>query len=98
MKKREIPSIPKLKFKFKNGIHNNLFTNWKDPMDLLKKTHKSIELKYTQQETFKAKDFNSEWLDVGTNNNNKVPAKGKIMIKINRFVTLNKKRSNINIL
>jgi len=27
MKKIEIPSIPKLKFKFKKGIHSNLLTN-----------------------------------------------------------------------
>lgn len=27
IKKSEIPSIPKLKFKFKKGIHNNLLTN-----------------------------------------------------------------------
>jgi hypothetical protein len=26
-KKSEIPSIPKLKFKFKKGIHSSLFTN-----------------------------------------------------------------------
>jgi len=27
MKKSEIPSIPKVKFKFEKGIHNNLLTN-----------------------------------------------------------------------
>ena len=67
-------------------------------MDLLKKTHKNIELKQTQQETFKAKNFNNEWFDAGTNNNNKVPTIGRIVTIINKFVTLNKKRSNINIL
>ena len=43
IKKSEMPSIPKLKFKFKKGIHNNLLTNWKEPTDLLKKTHKNIK-------------------------------------------------------
>jgi len=37
MKKSEMPSIPKLKFKFKKGIQNSLLTNWKEPIDLLKK-------------------------------------------------------------
>ena len=27
MKKSDMPSIPRLKFKFKKGIHNNLLTN-----------------------------------------------------------------------
>ncbi len=27
MKKSEMPSTPKLKFRFKKGIHNNLLTN-----------------------------------------------------------------------
>ena len=98
MKKSEIPSIHKLKFKFKNGIHNNLFTNWKEPIDLLKKTHKNTEIIYTKQETFKAKSFKNEWLEAGTHNKKKVPTKGKIMIKTNKFVQLNKQKSNINIL
>jgi len=59
-------------------------------MDLLKKTHKKIELKYTKQETFNPNNFNNEWLDEGTNSRKKVPIKGKIVIKINKFVTLNK--------
>ena len=35
--------MPKLKLKFKKGIHNSLLTNWKEPIDLLKKTHKNKE-------------------------------------------------------
>lgn len=45
IKKSEMPSIPKLKFRFKKGIHNNLLTNCKEPMDLLKNTHKNKEMK-----------------------------------------------------
>ena len=55
-----MPSTPILKFKFKKGIHNNLFVNWKEPTDLLKKTHKNSEIKYKKQEIFKAIDFNIE--------------------------------------
>ena len=46
MKKSEIPSIPKLKLKFKKGIHSSLLTNWKELIDLLKKTHKNKEIIY----------------------------------------------------
>jgi hypothetical protein len=55
-----MPSIPKLKFKFKKGIHSNLLTNWKEPRDLLKKTHKNKEIEYKKQDTFKAIDFNNK--------------------------------------
>lgn len=60
MKKSEIPSIPKLKFKFKNGIHNDFVTNWKEPIDLLKKNHKNKEITNNKLDTFKAKDFSSK--------------------------------------
>ena len=60
IKKSEMPSIPKLKFKFKKGIHKNLLTNWKEPTDLLKKTHKNKEIEYKKQDTFKAMDFNNK--------------------------------------
>lgn len=98
MKNNEIPSIPKLKLKFKKGIHNNLLTNWKEPIDLLKKTHKKRETTYAKQDTFKAIDFNKEWFDEGTNSRKNVPIKGNIKTKINKFVTFNKKKSNIYIL
>jgi hypothetical protein len=35
-KKKEIPSIPKVIFKFNTGIHKSFVTNWKVPIDLLK--------------------------------------------------------------
>ena len=60
MKKSEIPSTPRVKFKFKKGIHNNLLTNWKELMDLLKKTHKNSESTYIKQDVFKAMFFNNE--------------------------------------
>jgi hypothetical protein len=98
MKNNEMPSIPKLKLRFKKGIHNNLLTNWKEPIDLLKNTHKNKEITYKKQEVFKAIAFNAEWFEEGTNNNKKVPIKGNTKIRINKFVTFNKKKSNINIL
>jgi len=97
-KKSEIPSIPRLKFKFKSGIHKNLVTNWKEPVDLLKNTHKNNEIIYIKLDTFKAKNFKSEWLDAGTNNKKKVPTKGSIKMKTNKFAIFNKEKSNINIL
>lgn len=98
MKKSEMPSIPKLKFKFKKGTHNSLLTNWKEPTDLLKKTHKSKEMEYKKHDTFKAMVFNNKWFEAGTNNKEKTPIKGNTIMKTSRLVMFNKKRSNINIL
>ena len=96
IKKRDTPSMPILKFKFRKGIHSNLLTNWNEPTDLLKKTHKNNEITYKKHDTFKAIDFNSEWFDEGTSNKKKVPIKGDITIKTNKLVTLKKRKSNIN--
>jgi len=93
-----MPSIPKLKFKFKKGTHHSLLTNWKEPTDLLKKTHKNNEITYKKQDTFKAIDFNKEWFEAGTNNRKKILIIGNTIIKTSKFVTLKKKKSNINIL
>jgi len=60
MKNNEIPSTPKVKFKFRKEIHNNLVTNWNEPIDLLKKTHKNNDITYKIQDTFKAVDFSNE--------------------------------------
>ena len=60
IKKSEIPSTPKLKFKFRKGIHENVLTNWKEPIDLLKKTHRNRETTYEKHDIFKAIDFNNE--------------------------------------
>jgi len=95
MKKSETPSIPKLKFKFKKGIHNNLLTNWKEPIDLLKKNHKNKETTYKKQDVFKAISFNKEWFEVGTNNNKKIPIKGNTIRKTNKFDTSNHEKFNI---
>lgn len=98
IKKRETPSTPKLKFKFKRGTHTNLVTNWNDPTDLLKKIHKNNETIYKKQDAFNAIDFNKEWLDARTNNNKKVLINGKTIKKANKFVTSKKEKSNINTL
>ena len=98
IKKSEIPSIPKLKFKFKKGIHQNLLTNWKEPIDLLKKIHRNKETTYAKQDTFKAIYFNNEWFEAGTNNRRKTPIKGNIKMNTSKLVVFNKKKSNINIL
>jgi hypothetical protein len=87
-----------VKFKFRKGIHNSLLTNWKELIDLLKKTHKNKEVTYKKQDTFKAVNFNNEWFEAGTNNNNKVPVKGNIIIKTSKLDTSNNKKSNINTL
>jgi len=98
IKKSEMPSIPKVKFKFKKGIHNIWLTNWKEPIDLLKKTHKNREVTYDIQDTFKAMDFNNEWFEAGTNNKKKVPINGNTRINTSKLDMFNKKKSNINIL
>jgi len=93
-----MPSIPKLKFKFKKGIHNSLLTNWKEPIDLLKKNHRNKEITYKKQDTFKAMSFNKEWFEAGTKNSEKVPIKGSIIRKTSKFDTSNHKKFNINTL
>jgi len=98
MKNKEIPSIPIVKLKFKKGIQANLLTNWKELVDLLKKTHKSRDITYKLPEIFKAIAFSSEWFQVGTKKIINVPNKGNIKIRISKFVTFNKEKSNINIL
>lgn len=98
MKNNEIPSTPKVKFKFRKGIHNNLVTNWNEPIDLLKKTHKNNDITYKIQDTFKAVDFSNEWLEEGTNNKKKVPSKGNTRRNASKLVKFNKKKSSINIL
>ena len=98
MKKSEMPSTPKLKFRFKKGIHNNLLANWKDPADLLKKTHKNKETEYKKHDTFKAMDFNNGWFEAGTNNRKKTPINGNNSINTSKLDIFNEKKSNINIL
>lgn len=98
IKKSEIPSIPRLKFKFRKGIHNNLLTNWKEPIDLLKKNHKNKETRYKKQDIFKAIHFNSEWFDAETKSSKKVPIKGNTIRKINKCDTSNHKKFDINTL
>ena len=97
MKKIEIPSIPILKLKFKKGIHNNLFTNWKELIDLLKKTHKNKEVRYKKQDIFNAIDFSNKWFEAGLSNKKRIPIKGNNNIKTNKFGISNNK-SNINTL
>ena len=98
MKKSDIPSIPTLKLKFRKGIHSNLLTNWKDPIDLLKKTHKNSDSTYVIQDTFKAIFFNNEQFEAGISNRRKTPIKGNNNIKTSKLVTVDKEKSNINTL
>ena len=98
IKKSETPSIPTLKFKFRKGIQGKLLTNWKEPIDLLKKTHKNNEITYEIQDTFKATIFNNKWFEAGINNNKKVPINGNIIVKINKFDPSNINTSDINTL
>jgi len=98
IKNKDMPSIPILKLKFKKGIQDTLFTNWKEPTDLLKKTHKNKELRYVMQETFKANIFNAAWLEEDIPNNNKAPIKGVTRVKTSRLIVFDKKKSDINIL
>lgn len=93
-----MPSTPTLKLRFKKGTHNILLTNWKEPLDLLKKTHKNKEITYTTQEIFKAMAFNIEMLEDGVHNSIKTPIKGNINKRISKFEVFNNKISNINIL
>ena len=80
-KKKEIPSIPKVKFKFNTLTHKILVTNWNDvPLALLKKIHKYKEQTKVKQEQFKAINFNVFCLFAGVINNKKVPIKGNISI------------------
>lgn len=90
--------MPRAKLRFKVGIHNILFTNWKEPIDLLKKTHKNKEIIYTIQETFNATAFNIEWLEAGMQSKIKVPINGVIKIKTSKSILFINKTSNINIL
>ena len=98
MKKSEIPSIPKLKFKFRKGIHNILVTNWKEPIDLLKKNHRNKEIIYKKQAVFKAINFSDKSLELGTNSNIKVPIKGTAIRKTNKFDASTHEMFNINTL
>ena len=97
-KNNDIPSTPMLKFKFRKGIHNSLLTNWKEPIDLLKKIHKNNDITYVKQDTFNAIDFNNEWFEEGTHNKRKVPTKGNAVIKTNKLAIFSKKKFNINTL
>ena len=98
IKKREIPSTPTLKLRFKKGIHNILLTNWKELIDLLKKTHRNKEIIYVKQDIFKAITFSNKWFDEDINNNKNTPIKGNNKIKASKFGISNNNESNINTL
>ena len=89
MKNKEIPSTPSGKFKFKIGIQKNFSTNWNDPIDLLKNTHKHNELINVKHETLKATDLNSILFEWGINNKTNVPNNGRIKVKDNIFLIYN---------
>ena len=72
----EIPSIPNVKFKFKIGTQKNLTTNWKAPLDRLKKNHNIKEPVNERHEVCKATNFNNFSSRAGININNKIPKTG----------------------
>ena len=83
-KNNEIPSIPITKFIFQKGIHENTFTNWKIPIDLLKNTHKKRDKTNVAQAKFKETNFNKRVSSKGINNNTSTPNKGKTNTKVNK--------------
>jgi len=89
IKNSEIPSIPKLELKFEVLIHNKSFTNWKEPIDLLKKTHNNNDVTKVIHEMFKATDFNIERFDEEIFNKQNVPNNGNISVTINKLLTSN---------
>ena len=50
IKKREIPSTPKEKFKFEAGNHAKSQTNWKREYELSKNNHRKREITKTKKE------------------------------------------------
>lgn len=75
-----------------------MLTNWKELVDLLKKIHKNKDITYKLPEIFKAIDFNKEWFQVGTKKIANVPSKGNVKMRVNKFVTFNRKKFDIHIL
>jgi hypothetical protein len=70
-KNRDMPSIPKTRFKFKLANQKNLTTNWKDPVDFWNRPHKTIDPMNDKHDEFKAITFNNFFLLEEILSNNK---------------------------
>ena len=88
-KKIDSPSTPKGKLIFSTGTHKSFSTNWKVPMDLLKKTNKKSDIMNVAQEQLNAIYLNNFLLDDGIMDKLKTPIKGNIKINDNIFVKFN---------
>ena len=75
-KNNEIPSTPKVTFKFRIGIHKSFVTNWKVPTDFLNPPHINTKIKNGNVEKFKAMIFNNFWCSESIQSNNKIPISG----------------------
>ena len=87
-KNKEIPSTPSVNVKLKKANHLNVVTNWKEPIDFLKKNQINRDPVKDMQEAFNAIVFSSFSSLDGTNNNNRIPKTGKNKIEINKFSIL----------
>ena len=79
-KNKDIPSTPKVKFKFKIGIQKNLSTNWNVPIDLLNSTQTINDKTKVRQEKLNATCLNNEEFDEEIGNSEKAPNKGSSKI------------------
>ena len=78
IKNKEIPSIPRVKFKFNSGTQQISSTNWKLEVDLSKKTHKKRDNKKVKNEKKRAVNLKNWACHAGRINNTAAPIKGKI--------------------
>ena len=80
MKKREIPSIPKRKFKEEKeySVVENVSKNWKRAVLLSNSIQSKSEIKKVRSEVFKAILLINWGFQFGTNNKIKTPTSGRI--------------------
>ena len=76
----EIPSIPKVRFKFKFGNQKILVTNWKLAKDFWKKIHKNSKPINGKNEKFKAINFKKVFSLSETINSKNTPIIGESKI------------------
>ena len=75
-KNNEIPSIPKVTFKFKIGIHKIFVTNWKVPTDFLNPPQTNRKTRNGKDEKFKATIFINFCCSGLINIKDKIPING----------------------
>ena len=79
----DIPSIPKLKLKFKYLLHVILVRYWKCPIDLLKLTQRYIEKTKEKLEKINAVCFKCNWFHEGMTTKASIPASGDNKVQNN---------------